>query len=270
MDDQISAQAIGDGLSTRLLGRCVIYYEQIGSTNDAAKQLADAGEPEGTVVIADEQTAGRGRLARTWHAPPRSSILMSLIVRPELVPAHAPRVTMAIALGARDAIHAATGLSAQIKWPNDLLIDGKKCAGILAESGIVGDQLDYVIVGLGINVNFALAEIIQVSPRNLDSGNATTIAAELGKPFSRVELAQAVLAGIEKYYLRLRAGENLRDDFARQLIPLGQTVRAQTPWGIETGIAQDVDDDGALLLRRANGSIARLIAGEVTLSQRGT
>ena len=260
-NDTISADAIRNGLLTRVLGQRIVYYEQVGSTNDAAKQLADTGEPEGTLVLADEQTAGRGRLARTWLAPPRSSILMSLILRPELMPSQAPRVTMAVALGACDAIQAETGLNAAIKWHNDILLNGKKCAGILAESGIVGDKLEYVIVGLGVNVNFAAASVAGI-PRD-----ATTIADELGKPFPRAQLAQSILRSFENYYLRLRAGENLRGEFANRLVTLRQSIRAQTPWGIEAGVAEDVDDDGALQLRRADGSLVRLVAGEVTLSK---
>jgi len=276
-NDTISADAIGDGLQTRILGHRIVYHEQVGSTNDAAKQLAETGEPEGTLVIADEQTAGRGRLARTWVAPPRSSILMSLILHPGLAPHQAPRVTMVVALGACDAIHAETGLNAAIKWPNDILLNGKKCAGILAESGIVGDKLEYVIVGLGVNVNFALTDIIQVATSdsrflpfgetwNLN-GNVTTIADEMRKPCARVPLIQSILRSIENYYLRLRAGENLREEFANRLTTLGKSIQAQTPWGIEAGVAEDVDDDGALQLRRADNSLVRLVAGEVTLAK---
>lgn len=260
-DKLLSVTEISSGLDTRVLGRRIVYDEQIGSTNDAAKQLAEAGEPEGTLVLADEQTAGRGRFARTWVAPPRSSILLSLILRPALAPAHAPRITMAIALGACDAIHNETGLDAQIKWSNDILLNGKKCAGILAESGMVGDQLEYVIVGLGVNVNFAAAAVEGIPP------DATTIADELGKALPRARLVQAILRAIEKYYWRLRAGQNLRAEFAERLTTLGQALQAQTPGGIETGVAENVDDDGALLLRRADGSLVRLVAGEVTLAK---
>ncbi|MBI5034051.1 MAG: biotin--[acetyl-CoA-carboxylase] ligase [Chloroflexi bacterium] len=295
-NDEISVDVIAEGLQTQLLGQRIVYYERIGSTNDVAKQLADAGEAEGTLVIADEQTAGRGRLKRTWIAPPRSSILMSLVLRPELAPAQATRVTMAVALGACDAIRAETNLNAQIKWPNDILIDGKKCAGILSESGIIGDKLEYVVPGLGVNVNFAISDIvtpalaggarvssertkreisqhmveISRSTRNDIAGikDATTIADELGKPFPRVQLVQAILRSIEKNYVRLRAGEDLRKEFANRLVTLRQKLNAQTPWGIEKGIAEDIDNDGALLLRRADGSLVRLVAGEVTLSTR--
>lgn len=268
-------------MQTQTLGRRIVYYERIGSTNDAAKQLADAGEPEGAIVVADEQTAGRGRLGRVWLAPPRSSILMSMILRPHLAPAQAPRVTMAVALGACDGIRSQTGLAVQLKWPNDLLVRGKKVAGILAESGIVGDQLEYVVVGIGVNVNFDAASIVISSearilssnagdfsvaplPRNdIPTRDATTIADELGKAFPRARLTQALLRGIEKYYLRVN--EDLRAEYCNRLATLNQFVRAQTLDGIIEGVAESVNENGALVLRRADGSRIELLAGDVTL-----
>jgi BirA family biotin operon repressor/biotin-[acetyl-CoA-carboxylase] ligase len=259
-NEKISAEAITRDLNTDVLGRRVIYYERIGSTNDAARQLADTGEPEGTLVLADEQTAGRGRLGRSWIAPARSSLLMSLILRPELTPAHVSRATMAVALGACNAMRAETGLHTQIKWPNDLLVRGKKCAGILAESGIVGEKLEYVIVGIGVNVNF-VAAMVEGIPRD-----ATSIADELGQSFPRAHLARAILREIESSYVRLRAGAELRDEYKHRLATLDQPLRAQTARGTVEGIATDIDENGALLIRRADGSIVQLVAGDVTLS----
>ncbi len=267
MDDPISAAAIERDLKTRVIGRRVVYHARVRSTNDIARQLAEAGEPEGTLVIADEQTAGRGRLGRTWVAPAGSSILMSLLLRPALAPTpltlpQVPRITMAVSLGAVDAIRAETGLDTQLKWPNDLLANGKKCAGILAEGQIVGEELEYVIVGIGINVNFAARSIVGIP---LD---ATTLADELGKPTLRVPLVRAILRSTDAYYTRLAAGEDLRAEWAGRLATLHQRVTAKTPWGEETGIAQDVDTDGALILQRADGSQVRLIAGDVTLNRK--
>lgn len=255
--EKFSADEIARELHTRMLGQRIVFYDRVGSTNDVAKQLADAGEPEGTVIIADEQTAGRGRLGRAWVAPPHSSILMSLVLRPNLAPSQTARVTMAVALGACEAICAETGLAVQIKWPNDLLVHGKKIAGILLEAGIVGDALEYVIVGIGINVNFNVASIAEVS------NDATTIADELERPFPRVRLVQALLQSIEEYYLRVN--ENLVSEFSAHLATLNQWVRAQTPAGIEEGVAERVNENGALILRRADGSHIELLAGEVSL-----
>ena len=243
-----------------MLGQQVEYIARVESTNDVARQFANAGAAEGILVITDEQTAGRGRLGRAWLAPARSSLLMSMVLRPNLTSSQVSRVTMAFALGVCDGIHAVTGLDAQLKWPNDILLRGKKCGGILAESSTVEERVEYVIVGLGLNVNFARASIEGIP------ADATTIADELGMPTMRVPLAQAVLRAIERYYLRLRRGENLREEFAARLTTLKQRVRAQAPWGVEEGIAEDMDDDGGLLLRRADGSMVRLVAGDVTLA----
>ncbi len=262
-DEPLSTQAITRGIRTLVLGQRVVYHARVASTNDIARQLADTGEREGTLVIAEEQTAGRGRLGRAWVAPPRSSILMSLILRPRtLAPHQIARVTMAAALGACDGIRAATGLEARIKWPNDIVLDRRKCGGILAETGMVGNGVEYVIVGMGLNVNFAAASVEGI-PRD-----ATTLADELGAPTPLAPLARALVQHIEHYYLRLEKGENLRDEWAARLVTLHQPVRAQTTWGIEEGTAENVDDVGALLMRRADGSLARLIEGDVTLSPR--
>lgn len=255
-DGILTADTITRGLQTQTLGQRIVFYERVGSTNDVAKQLADAGEPEGTLVIADEQTAGRGRLGRTWVAPPHSSILMSLVLRPALVPHQVARVTMAVALGACVAIRAETGLEVQIKWPNDLLVRGKKLAGILSEAGIVGDELEYVVVGIGVNVNFNAAAVAEIP------NDATTLADELGQSLSRVRLVQALLHRIEEYYLRVN--ENLVPEYSDHLSTLNQWVRVQTLAGIEEGWAERVNENGALILRRADDSHIELVAGEVT------
>lgn len=257
--DELSAELIQQGLETRVLGRRVVYYERIGSTNDVARQLADAGEAEGTLVIADEQTAGRGRVGRAWVAPARSSLLMSFILRPDLPPTHASRVTMAVALGACEAIRAVTNLPVQIKWYNDLQIRGKKFAGILAESGILDEQLEYVIVGIGVNVNFDTTTVQGIPP------DATSLAMELGRVVPRAPLAQALLRGIESEYARLCAGEDLRAAYKNRLATLGQYVRVHTTQGILEGKAIDVDDIGALILQRADGSLVHVSVGDVTL-----
>jgi len=256
--DVISAEEIARGLNTRVLGRRVLYYERVGSTNDVARQLAEAGEAEGTLVIADEQYAGRGRLGRAWVAPARSSLLMSLILRPDVPPAHTPRVMMAIALGVCEAIRTTTNLPVHIKWPNDLQIRGKKFAGILVESSIVDEQLEYVIVGIGVNVNFDPAHVEGIPQE------ATALALELGRAVPRVPLMQAILRSIEVHYTRLRAGEDVRAAYKNHLVTLGQFVRVQTGQGSIEGRAVDIDDLGAVVLQRAEGSCVSIPVGDVT------
>lgn len=258
-DDTLSAESIARCRGTRVLGRRVVYYARIASTNDAARELGDAGEPEGALVVADEQTAGRGRLGRRWTAPAESSILMSLLLRPALTAAQAPRVGMAVALGTCDGIRDQTNLEARCKWPNDILLDGRKCGGILAETRITGDEIDFIVVGLGLNVNLA-------APSGQMPADAIAISTVLGRPAARTPLLCALLEHIERWYDRLQAGESLRREFAARSATLGQTVHAHAPWGDVVGTAEDIDEEGALLLRRVDGTMERLNAGDVTLA----
>ncbi len=261
-ENDLSAEAIARNLGTRLIARRVSFYDQAASTNDLARESAEAGDPEGTLVIADAQTAGRGRLGRSWIAPPHSSILMSLILRPRLGPSQLARVTMALALATCDGMFSTTGLQVQVKWPNDILIRGHKCGGILAEASTTGERVEYVIVGLGLNVNFAAVTVEGIPD------DATTLSDEVGRVVPRVPLAQAILRATEHYYLRMQAGEDLDREWQTRLVTLNQHVRAQTPGGTEEGLAEGIDPEGALLLRRTDGSLVRLLAGDVTLSTR--
>lgn len=145
---------------THTFGKHVIYFKQIASTNDYLKKVLTADTPEGTLVLTEEQTAGRGRFDRTWVAPPRSSLLSSLLFRPDfLPPERAQLLTMVCALAVADAIAEQTGIAVSLKWPNDVVFGGKKLAGILTELGTFGEHLDWVIVGVGLNVNVDFAAI---------------------------------------------------------------------------------------------------------------
>lgn len=245
--------------STRIIGRHILRCDRVTSTNDRAREFAAESEPEGLVITAEEQTAGRGRMGRQWHAPPRTSIQLSLLLRPPLAPHQAPRLTAIAALALTAALRAEWGLTPTLKWHNDVLLHDKKCAGILVETAITGDALSYAIVGIGVNVNFSMpAAYPDLAPF------ATTLADELGHAVDRAALERALLERLDAYYARLRAGEDFLDEYRAHLSTLGRAVRAETPWGIEEGIAEDVDLDGALCLR-CNGKTIKLIAGDVTL-----
>ena len=153
---KLSAETISAALTTRQLGRSLLWFTQIGSTNDVAHDQARSGAPDGLLIVADEQTAGRGRLDRRWWAPPGSSLLMSLLLRPALPPSRAGQLTMCLGLAAVEGIEAVTGLQPALKWPNDLLLDGRKLGGMLTELRLDGEQLAYAVLGLGINVNVNL------------------------------------------------------------------------------------------------------------------
>ncbi len=260
----LSQQQIEDALGWTTFWRKIIYLPATGSTNDVAKDLARQGAPEGTVVVADEQTAGRGRLGRRWVAPPSTCLLCSLLFRPALSLSQANRLTMLCSLAAADAVKEVAGLQVFLKWPNDLIIQSptwKKLSGVLTETGMAGAQLDFVVVGIGINVNVPP----EVLP-DLDS-NATSILAETGRDVDRVALLTAFLAEVERRYQALRTGESPHQEWAARLATLGRSVDVTTSDGILAGMAESVDEDGALLLRTPDGVLHRLLAGDVTLAR---
>jgi BirA family biotin operon repressor/biotin-[acetyl-CoA-carboxylase] ligase len=258
-------------LTTRVFGRALTYLPRTGSTHDVAKELAAQGAPEGTVVVADEQTSGRGRLGRRWLAPPGTCLLCSVLFRPNLPPTQTQQLTMLCALAAADAIKEMADLHVWLKWPNDLIVksptsnlqsqEWKKLAGVLTETGFTGERLDYAIVGIGINVNVE-AEILPT----LDP-NATSILAETGLAVDRGALLAGFLAEVERRYEALKTGVSPQQEWASRLATLGQQVRAAASGETLVGVAESVDKDGALLLRTPDGEIHRLTVGDVTLRQ---
>ncbi len=273
---ELSVESIKRRLKTDLIGQSIVYYSSVGSTNEVLKELAVQGAPEGTLVIADQQTAGRGRLVRKWLAPPDTSLLMSLLFRPDpsgralrlrsgqasgrsLAPDQAQRLTMICSLAIADAIEGLTGLSVGLKWPNDIFIRGKKAGGILTESGTMGGRLDYVVVGMGLNVNLVVSTLPEL--RDI----ATSLSQELGREVSRLELLCKTLEGIETSYNSLMRGDSPHEEWAARLINLGRQVQVTMPQGVLTGWAEGVDVDGALILRTADGQRKRLLTGDVTL-----
>ena len=263
-------ERIEETLRATTLWQKVVCLPTVGSTNDVAKKLAAQGAPEGTVVLADAQTAGRGRMGRGWLAPPGACLLCSILFRPQLPPTHANRLTMLCSMAAADAVKQVAGLPVALKWPNDLIVQPstsnlqsptwKKLAGVLTETGVVGGRLEFAVVGIGVNVNVAPRDLASLAP------DAASILAETGREVSRVALLAVMLAGTEARYERLRAGESPHVEWAGRLATLGQRVEAVTSEGVLAGVAEAVDEDGALLLRTPDGEVHRLVAGDVTLS----
>lgn len=248
----------------------LIYLPCTSSTNDVAREMAEQGARDGTVVVADVQTRGRGRMGRRWNAPPGTALLCSILFRPSGLPASAAcDLVMMCALAAADAIRTLSTLHVDLKWPNDLVVRGaatdgrpmwRKLGGLLSETCVSGSELEFVVVGIGINVNVPLEMLPQLAE------GATSILAETGQHTDRAQLLAALLAEVAQRYERLRHGDSPFPEWAARLTTLGQTVRALTPGGLLIGEAEGVAQDGALLLRTPDGQLHRLLAADVTLA----
>ncbi len=272
-DDRPTRAALEARLHTRALGRNLEIHDEIASTNTRAVALAREGAPEGTLVLAEVQTEGRGRLNRRWYAPKGTSLLMSLILRPALMPRQAQRVTMICSLSIVEAVNSAfrldarpdwdagerRGKEARVKWPNDIVVSGKKMGGLLTEMAAKGDLLDFIVVGIGLNVNLDVAALPELT------APATSVLAELGRPVSRAGLLAAILEGIESRAERLAQGWSPHEEWREHLATLGEWVQVSVPDGMIEGIAEDVDEDGALLVRMRDGRLRHILAGDVTL-----
>lgn len=259
----LSALQIQAALRTRFIGQSLHLFTSIASTNDEAKRLAVAGAAEGTLVITDEQTAGKGRMGRRWLAPARTSLLFSLVFRPTLAPVHASRLTMLCSLAAAEAIEQETQIRISIKWPNDLVVPHpqvgyRKLGGLLTETALAGEQLLFVVVGMGINVNLPPAELASVMTP------ATSLSEELGRPVDRIPLLSSILEHVENLYLR-DEGETIHARWKERLITLGQQITVSTVSERIAGTAEGVDSHGALFLRDLAGNLHRIQAGDVTL-----
>jgi len=256
MGDSLSPASITSNLETRFIGHRVIYHSRLTSTMEVARREVQQGAVEGTVVIADEQTAGKGRMNRAWLSP-RGSIALSIILYPDRL--HLPYLIMLASLAVIHSIEAITDLKPQIKWPNDVLINGKKVCGILIESSVQGDTVDYAIIGIGVNVDLELAGFPEIA------STATSLSHELGRKVTRLSLIRRLLVEIERLYLTLPAGESIYREWRDNLVTLGQEVRARSGKTTYRGTAESVATDGSLLLRHPDGSLSRIVAGDVTL-----
>lgn len=253
----LKVEAISASLRNSTIGHRILYLPVVTSTMDIARQEAERGAAEGTVVAAEEQTAGRGRFGRPWLSSPRQNLAFSVLLYPSRQTC--ARLSAITPVAILRAIRRVTGLSATLKWPNDVRLGGKKVCGILIEATFQDGQVRHAILGIGINVNFNPAEDPQAD------FTATSLAAELGKPVSREELLQAILTELSLAYTYPQEWDRVWDDWRSSLETLGKQV--QVRWGehVEEGVAEDVDSEGNLLLRRADGTLITLMAGEVTL-----
>ena len=260
--DLLLPEEIGRGLAARSFGKRIVYREECASTQDMAAELARAGEPEGLVVIAETQTQGRGRKGRGWVSPPGAGIYLSVILKPGLKPSQIIQIPLVAGVAAARAIRAESGLAPDIKWPNDILIGGKKVAGILTEMSCELDRVNHVILGIGINVNTRKSDL----PEPVRD-SATSLCAECGRNLSRVALVQRFLTELEAVYGSYLADgfESIRQEWKSFSSTIGSQVEITDGAESLTGEALDIDADGFLLLKTASGRTERIVAGDVSL-----
>jgi BirA family biotin operon repressor/biotin-[acetyl-CoA-carboxylase] ligase len=249
---------------TKVIGRDIRVFEQTTSTNDVIEKLARDGVKEGVVVFAESQTRGRGRLGRKWISPGRKGLWFSVLLRPDLRPQETTQLTVASATALLRAIETETGLQLEIKWPNDILIRGKKVAGILTELSAELDRVRHVILGIGVDVNLGPGEL----PPELRK-LATSLKIESGRTISRAGLATVILRELDRDYLRVCAGgfAALADEWEARCKTIGREVTIQIGERRIRGRAESLDEDGALLVRTEHGHLERVIGGDVTLEK---
>jgi BirA family biotin operon repressor/biotin-[acetyl-CoA-carboxylase] ligase len=249
-------------LHTTLLGHPLIYLESVPSTQDVVRQAARDGAAEGLAVVAGQQTAGKGRSGRSWWSPPSGGIYLSLLLRPDLPGDLVSWTTMALGLGAAEAIEAECGLHADIKWPNDLQLHGRKLAGVLAEGAFTGNRLDYIVAGIGLNVAVDFGD----RPELADIG--ASLHKAVGGPVDVAALLAALLARTEAHYLAMRAGHSPLAAWQARLHTLGQPVVAHLAGGRTLrGVASAVLPDGGLRIDLDDGGSEVVRASDVTLRQ---
>lgn len=259
--DVVTSEELDSRLHTCWLGRPCIFLERVGSTNNYAKKLAEEGAVSGTVIITEEQTEGRGRRGRSWSASSGSNIMMTLLLRPEIRPEHASRLTLLMALAVARAVRRQTGLETGIKWPNDVVVAGKKICGILTEMNTEVDYINYVVIGTGINVN-------QKSfPEEL-AHTAGSLFQELGETVSRPALLAAVLEELESIYEIFLKTEDLsgfQKEYNDICVNCGCQIRVLEPGNEYTGIGEGINEKGELVVRRDDGTRVCVYAGEVSV-----
>jgi BirA family transcriptional regulator, biotin operon repressor / biotin---[acetyl-CoA-carboxylase] ligase len=249
---------------TKTIGRDIRVFNATPSTNDLIAKCARDGLQEGIVIFAESQSKGRGRLGREWLSPAKAGLWFSILLRPSLRPQQTTQLTIMSATALRRAIEAGTGLSPEIKWPNDIVICGKKVAGILTELYAELDRVNYIILGVGVNVNLTLTDFTP-ELRKL----ATSVQMELGKPISRPELAVRILRELDNDYRRVRAGEfaAVATEWEQHCSTLGREITIRTGERNIRGVAESLGEEGALLLRSEHGHLERIVGGDVTVSK---
>jgi BirA family biotin operon repressor/biotin-[acetyl-CoA-carboxylase] ligase len=253
--DVLAPAEIKAGLKTSMMGKNIHYFKETESTNILARDMAGSVD-EGTVVIAESQTGGRGRMGRKWISP-EGGIWLSVVLKPRMQPLHAPRITLLAGVAVAKTIRN-FGLSAKIKWPNDVLINGKKVCGILTEIGAEMDSIQYIVVGIGIDANVDT----ETFPEEFRD-SSTSLKNELGYDINRVEFVQKLLIELESLYLKFQKEgfTSIIEEWRMMSATIGQWVKITTQSRIMYGEAVGVDSDGALILETGEGRLEKIVAG---------
>ncbi|MBU4376200.1 MAG: biotin--[acetyl-CoA-carboxylase] ligase [Candidatus Omnitrophica bacterium] len=256
--DRLIPEELKNNLKTKFLGKNILSYASLDSTNDTAYKLAENGAKEGTVIVAERQKKGKGRQGRHWVSP-KGGIYFSCIIRPDIEPKEVAKITLASALAVCTSIREIARIPALIKWPNDIIIGGKKVCGILTEMKAEQDKVDFLVVGIGINAD---------NPISLLPKGSTTLSEESDADVSKVELAKKVLEKLEHYILLFKKEgfKPIRDEWRDLSETLGRHVRVHSHEGKIEGQAIDVDNDGALVVRLDSGFHKRILSGDVVIA----
>lgn len=247
-------------LGTQRIGVKFHYLAEIGSTNSYARKLAENGAVEGEIVVAEAQSRGRGRLGRRWESPPFVNLYFSVILRPRLPPAHAPQITLMAAVALADTVSEFSPTAPKIKWPNDILVDGKKLAGILTEAACTVEHVDHVILGVGINLNYRR----DAMPEEL-RGRATAVADLAGKSVRRESFFKRLIQALDRCYGELEETgfDTLAERWSAYFALRDRHVRVESLDQVIAGRARGIDRDGALLVEDDQGVLRRVVAGDV-------
>lgn len=259
--DLITDVELGSRMDTNWAGGKLVYLNEVDSTNNYARKLAEDGVQHGTLVVADYQNGGKGRRGRTWVMPHRKAIAMSLIVRPDIRPEKASMMTLVTGMAVAEAIKKVTGLDTKIKWPNDIVINGKKISGILTEMSAEMDGINYVVIGIGINANFT------EFPEELRE-TATSLQQQLGYPVDRGAIICMTMKIFEIYYERFMETQSMKglaEEYQQMLVNLDRQVRVLEPGNEYSGVARGIDETGQLLVEKENGETVAVYAGEVSV-----
>ncbi len=263
--DILSQSEIESRMTTEWAGRKVFFFSETGSTNTDAKRFAEMGEPHGTTVVADMQTAGKGRRGRGWQSPAGTSAYFTILLRPDFAPDKASMITLVMALSVAQATEKLTNLDVKIKWPNDIVVNKKKICGILTEMSTTPEmnEIQYVVVGVGVNANNT-PEHFSEEVRKM----ATSLKMETGKQISRAVLIEQILTYFEQNYEVFRKTldmSGLQAAYQEHLINIGAQVRVLDPAGEYTGISKGIDSFGELIVEKDDGESVRVYAGEVSV-----